>query len=947
MTRIQKVTRPLLCLLLAASLLLSACSAPRPAGGRLSTKKPEQTQSAPLPDVLRAVTVRAGDYPGKALDGAGLQQAAKALCERAALYSMNALLYEVTADGQALWPSDILPRSSYLGGADPLGTLVEAAQEQGIAVYAVLTPYEAGPAGGKAPRGSLPKEHPESTVTLADGSLYYRPSHPLVHAQAMQAAQELCERYPLSGLMVGDADTSPVSDYEGYYTYLTALVSDLRDAVRAAKGTRMQVGLSLSSEARDSQNRQAFLEECCRQGVAFLTPALSESVTGGLNSPYARELSSYRQTAQGYGAAVYPAFAQDGERSAGYAAEALFISNQLGLQGGVVEGYDALLEEDGYMQAVIPMLYLSGSLLPDIDLSYPQTFRITRPLDGTRLTLDPSYDAYFITGTSDPDAPVYFGEGEEEEEIARAGEDGLFGVLVELEDGENTFTFRQGEETVQAAIYRRPADETTKISKISTYINSGSPGSVTFQPYGPQVVTEDIPMLFQCIAPAGGEVSAILNGERYALEQLVEAEEGTPVTFRLQANIIAPDPDAVTSIGYVTYELKYQGETSEAKAPGEVFLVGKNRQPVVRVREGMGNVLNEGLQGGDFMTTLKTGSTAVVTGMLGNYFITSFGGYIHRKEVEVMTELLDADNHISSAEWIPADARGEERLVLHGTVPPSFVVDEGEGEGFSIRLFDCFGVDDGPIDIDSQFFASLSAQNSPDGTLTLTFKPGLKSYFGYNVTYDGNDTILLFRDRPQLSPQVGRPLLGLRIVVDPGHGANDVGALGVPGTTGPMEKNVNLYAAHITAKLLEAMGAEVYMTRETDEDFLELHERVRFTEQHEADLFLSVHHNSTSEAIDPHRVEGTWVFYYNAISAGIAEAYLQAIAAATGRKAQGTENAYYVVCRNTLAPSVLLELGFMPNPEEYAAICKTDTMLDIGRAICEATVDYIGSLQEE
>lgn len=934
----KNLCSPLCTLLAAALLFLSACSSPRPSGRAEGTDRP--LPSAPTPEVLRAVTLSAADYPGDVTGRQELQSAAEEVAERAELYSMNALFYEVTAEGEAVWPSQVLPQSA-AAGEDPLALLIEAAAQRQIAVYAVFTPYEAGPAGQDAPRGTLRREHPEATVALADGRVYYRPSHPLVHMQTVQAACELSEGYALAGLLLGDTDTSAVSDYAGYYTYLTALVSDIRDAARAAKGTDLQVGLSLSSDAPGTANRRAFLEECCRQGIAFLAPALSESTSGGAKSDYAQALAGYLEIAGSYNAAVYPALAGGEDYAAGSAGEALFISNQLGLQGGVVEGYQALQGHESYMKTVIPLLYLQGNLIPSTDLSFPRSFRITRPLDGTRLTLDSSWKTYFITGTSDPEEPVYF----EEEEVERAGEDGLFGVLVELEDGLNEYTFRQGEETVTASIYRRPAGETSKISRISTYINSGSPGSVVLQPYGPQVVTRDIPMLFQCTAPAGGRVTAILDGERYELEPTASAEEGVPITFRKEARIPAPDPDRIVSIGYVTYELEYDGELSEAKAPGEVFLVGDNRVPLLRVREGIGTVLNEGLQGGDFMTTLKTGSVAVITGMLGNYYKTSFGGYIHRKEVEILTDLESADNEIASAEWIPANERGEERLILHGSVSPSFIVDQGEGEGFVIRLFDCYGLDNGPLEIDSRFFASLSAQNASDGTLTLTFKPGLEDYFGYNVAYDGEDTILLFRSKPRLSSKIGRPLEGLRIVVDPGHGADDVGALGVPGTTGPMEKNVNLYAAQITARLLEAMGAEVFMTRETDEDFLELHERVRFTEQHEADLFLSFHHNSASETIDPHRVAGTWVFYYNAVSAGIAETYLQAIAEAAGRRAQGTENAYYVVCRNTLAPSVLLELGFMPNPQEYAEICDTDTMLAIAQAICEATAGYIGGLQ--
>ena len=129
----RKVSGPLCCLL-AAALLLSYCSASRPAG-RKQQENALQTEAA-LPDILRAVTVSAADYPGEAKEAEALQAAAQEICSQAARYSMNALFYEVTVDGEALWRSEVLPESrDYLsGGEDPLAALTEAAAEQQIAV---------------------------------------------------------------------------------------------------------------------------------------------------------------------------------------------------------------------------------------------------------------------------------------------------------------------------------------------------------------------------------------------------------------------------------------------------------------------------------------------------------------------------------------------------------------------------------------------------------------------------------------------------------------------------------------------------------------------------------------------------------------------------------------------------------------------------------------------
>ena len=56
----------------------------------------------------------------------------------------------------------------------------------------------------------------------------------------------------------------------------------------------------------------------------------------------------------------------------------------------------------------------------------------------------------------------------------------------------------------------------------------------------------------------------------------------------------------------------------------------------------------------------------------------------------------------------------------------------------------------------------------------------------------------------------------MRVLLDPGHGAQDIGAMGVAGTSAPCEKDVNLAVALAAREQLEAMGATVLMTREDD-----------------------------------------------------------------------------------------------------------------------------------
>ncbi|HQP31702.1 MAG TPA: N-acetylmuramoyl-L-alanine amidase, partial [Deltaproteobacteria bacterium] len=98
------------------------------------------------------------------------------------------------------------------------------------------------------------------------------------------------------------------------------------------------------------------------------------------------------------------------------------------------------------------------------------------------------------------------------------------------------------------------------------------------------------------------------------------------------------------------------------------------------------------------------------------------------------------------------------------------------------------------------------------------------------------------QDVPSIAKQLS--LKVSRIVIDPGHGGNDPGAIG-PG--GEKEKDITLAVGKVLARRLKAEGFEVFMTRETDV-FIPLEERTAFANKRKADLFVSVHVNAHADS---------------------------------------------------------------------------------------------------
>jgi len=145
------------------------------------------------------------------------------------------------------------------------------------------------------------------------------------------------------------------------------------------------------------------------------------------------------------------------------------------------------------------------------------------------------------------------------------------------------------------------------------------------------------------------------------------------------------------------------------------------------------------------------------------------------------------------------------------------------------------------------------------------------------------------------------------IVIDPGHGGYDYGA--VNGSR--YEKNDNLRLSRIVAQKLTDCGQRVIMTRDTDA-FVPLLERSAISNNNRADLFISIHRNS-SIAPEANGVEVFVQRYSPETTVSYARNVLNQIVAVGVQNNRGVSSDNFSVLRNTVAPAMLVELGFISN----------------------------------
>ena len=149
-----------------------------------------------------------------------------------------------------------------------------------------------------------------------------------------------------------------------------------------------------------------------------------------------------------------------------------------------------------------------------------------------------------------------------------------------------------------------------------------------------------------------------------------------------------------------------------------------------------------------------------------------------------------------------------------------------------------------------------------------------------------------------------------KIVVDAGHGGFDPGA--VSGTR--MEKNDNLNMALAVQKKLQEQGQRVIMTRNTD-TFVPLEERSAISNRNNADIFVSIHRNAFSN-ISANGVETFTQINAPPINVIYARKVHENIVAAGVQSDRGLKQADFSVLRNTAAPAMLTELGFITNARD-------------------------------
>lgn len=547
-------------------------------------------------------------------------------------------------------------------------------------------------------------------------------------------------------------------------------------------------------------------------------------------------------------------------------------------------------------------------------------------------------DRIFFIGTAAGTGTVFLNG----EPIART-QSGHFAPSIPLKLGHNPITVRYGSETLKFSI--------TRLSTVPDLPSGAAFAKDSLLPTTDIARLPDELLCFGAIAPANATVSVKLADQVIPLQ-------GQPLQVDLPANNAVlidqtqPQVNQVAGrfqgcaktvllgdLGKPEYQLVLADRRLNQSAAGAIRVLAPAQLDVAEVTADQATARTGPSTDYSRLTPLPKGTQATITGYENNWVRLDYGGWVSRKDIQVKSTSVPPNSLIRS---VKAKRVGEwTEITFPLQVPVPVRVQEGD-RSFTLTLYNTTAQTDTILMSDDPLITRLDWQQAAPGQVQYTFVLKSPQAWGYRLRYEGSSLILALKHPPNVSPhprkQTSRPLEGIKILLDPGHGGPE--DLGARGPTGYAEKTIALRISQLVRDRLAQKGARVFMTRDQDAD-VPLENRVALINQVQPALALSLHYNALPDAGDAIKTQGIGAFWYHPQAHGLAMYLHNYLVKTLKRPSYGVFWNNLALTRPTIAPSVLMELGFMINPDEFDWITNPQAQQKLAGAIADGITQWL------
>lgn len=543
-------------------------------------------------------------------------------------------------------------------------------------------------------------------------------------------------------------------------------------------------------------------------------------------------------------------------------------------------------------------------------------------------------DRIFLIGTADPKTEVTI-NGQPVGDRSAAGH---FAPSLPLQLGENVLVVRAGSQEIRLQVKRLRTQATPPLGLAF--------GEGSLVPREDLARLPNEPICFQAIANPHAQVTVQLGSIRLPLRPATFStlpDNAAVLTGNNQPRLDTNNGlfQGCTAIstpgqwGTPLFKLQLRDQTLEQRGAGQVKILNPAQLATIEVTRSLGGTSRTG-PSTDYsrLTPLPMGTQASVTGQAGDWLRLDYGGWIRQSETRWLANQGPVQSIVRSIRSRQLPGWTEVIFPLQQPVP--LAVEQTE-KTFTLTLYDTTAQTDVIALNDDPVIQRLDWQQAAPGQIQYRFNLKSPHQWGYKLRYEGSTLILSLR-HPPILPHQGPPLQGVTILLDPGHGGpTDQGARG---PTGYPEKAVTLQVAQLLEKALTRRGAKVVMTRTADLD-LDLQPRVDLINQTEPTIAISLHYNALPDSGDALRTQGVGAFWYQAQSHDLAIFMQNYLVSRLHRPSYGVFWNNLALTRPTVAPAILLELGFMINPQEFEWVTSSKAQQQLATTLAEGITDWL------
>ncbi|MBD2138464.1 N-acetylmuramoyl-L-alanine amidase [Anabaena sp. FACHB-1237] len=389
----------------------------------------------------------------------------------------------------------------------------------------------------------------------------------------------------------------------------------------------------------------------------------------------------------------------------------------------------------------------------------------------------------------------------------------------------------------------------------------------------------------------------------------------------------------IADLGKPQFTLTLNSQTITQTGTGKITILSPAALPVAEVTSELCTTRTGPSTDYSRLSPLPKGTRATINGKEGDWLRLDYGVWINSKELKILNGAVPPQSIIRSVSYLKQQKNTEILFPLQAPVPVSVTQDHNS---FTLTLYnttaqtDTIRLDDHPL------ISRLDWQQISPGRVEYRFNFKKSQQWGYKLKYDNTTLILTLRHAPEIVNKNKLPLSGIKILLDPGHGGKESGA------TGPnryLEKDANLLVSKLLRDELVKKGAKVVMTREDDRD-VSLLERQQIINKEEPAIALSIHYNSLPDNGDAENTQGFGAFWYHAQSHNLAVFLHNYVVQKLKQPSYGVYWNNLALTRPYVAPAVLLELGFMSNPEEFEKIVNPQVQKKMAKTLAEGITEW-------